>query len=47
LFLFYSLLSSLPFSSIYLFVFVSRPLVFIRGKERRESYYPCPVMAQG
>jgi len=47
LFLFSFLLSSLPFSSIYLFVFVSRPLVFIRGKERRESYYPCPVMAQG
>jgi hypothetical protein len=25
-------LSSLPFSSVYLFVFVSRPLIFIRGQ---------------
>jgi hypothetical protein len=23
------------------------PLVFIRRKKRKESYYPCPVMAQG
>jgi len=50
LFLFVSLLffllSSLPFSSLYLAVFFSRPMVFIRGKDSRESYYPCLVMAQ-
>jgi len=41
------LLSSLPFSSLYLSVFFSRPMVFIRGEDSRESYYPCIVMAQG
>jgi hypothetical protein len=57
-FLFCFGLFPLSFSSVFLpllwfslsgppfFLFLSRPLVFIRGKRGRESYYPCPVMAQ-
>jgi hypothetical protein len=37
----------LSLSGPFFFLFVSHPLVFRRGKRRRESYYPCPIMAHG
>jgi len=40
-------LSSLPFSYVYLFVFVSRPLVFIRGQGAERATIPVQSWRKG